>query len=146
MPGMDITLIIMYLLGFVVTGFTPFLVLMMTMMVSMQLADLALNSFPSEYMYFLTQSMIWLLPAFAFRKSVKLALCSLSMCVYEWLVSIESFVWQYITPVETPMHSQYAFIIIGIHLFILSTTAKWGGEIGYIYWRDRHRFRSAPNL
>lgn len=146
MPGMDITIIAMYLLGFIVTRHTPFLIFTMTTLVSMQVAELALNSFPAEYLYFLTQSMIWIVPAFMLRKSLKLALCALSMCVYEWLVAIESFIWQFVTPVETPMHSQYAFIIIGIHMVILSTTAKWGGEIGYIYRRGSHRLSASPNI
>ena len=86
------------------------------------------------------------IPAIALRKSTKMALCVLTMSLYEWLVAVESFIWQFITPVETPLHSQYAFIIIGIHLFILSTTAKWGGEIGYTNWRGRHRIFASSDL
>lgn len=146
MLSMDITLIAMYVMGFALTAYPAYLIFIMSMLISMQVAESALNAFPAEYLYFLTQSMVWILPALALRKSKKLALCSLIMCVYEWLVAVESFTWQFITPVETPLHSQYAFIIIGIHLFILSTTAKWGGEIGYTYWRGSHRSVALPDL
>lgn len=131
MLSMDITLIVMYVMGYIITGYPAFLIFIMAMLISVQIAEMALNSFPAEYLYFLVQSMVWAMPALALRKSPRLAIAALTMCVYEWLVSIESFIWQYITPVESPLHSQYAFIIMAIHLFILSATAKWGGEIGY---------------
>ena len=137
MAAADATLLAMYIMGFLCTGMVAFLVFIPAMLASVYIGWVIVDSFPAEYMYYLAQSMVWLVPAFFLRKSAKLALCSLSMSIYEWLVSIESFVWQFITPVETPMYSDYRFIIIGIHLFILSTTAKWGGEIGYIYWRGR---------
>lgn len=142
----DIALLTMYILGFLCTGMVAFLVFIPAMLMSVYIGWVIVDSFPAEYMYYLAQSMVWLIPAFVMRKSVKLALCSLTMCIYEWLVAVESFIWQFITPVETPLHSQYAFIIIGIHLFILSTTAKWGGEIGYTTWRDRHRIFASSDL
>lgn len=142
----DITLLAMYVLGFLFTGMTAFMVLIPAVLMSVCIGWVLVDDFPAEYLYFLSQSMVWLIPAFFMRKSVKLALCSLTMCIYEWLVSVESFIWQFITPVETPLHSQYAFIIIGIHLFILSTTAKWGGEIGYTTWRNRHRIFAGSDL
>lgn len=142
----DIALLIMYILGFLCTGMVAFLVFIPAMLMSVYIGWVIVDSFPAEYMYYLAQSMVWLIPAFVMRKSVKLALCSLTMCIYEWLVAVESFIWQFITPVETPLHSQYAFIIIGIHLFILSTTAKWGGEIGYTTWRNRHRIFAGSDL
>ncbi|MDU7405626.1 MAG: hypothetical protein E7L15_17440 [Citrobacter portucalensis] len=142
----DIALLIMYILGFLCTGMVAFLVFIPAMLMSVYIGWVIVDSFPAEYMYYLAQSMVWLIPAFVMRKSVKLALCSLTMCIYEWLVAVESFIWQFITPVETPPHSQYAFIIIGIHLFILSTTAKWGGEIGYTTWRNRHRIFAGSDL
>ncbi|HBM2190042.1 TPA: hypothetical protein LUK26_004968 [Escherichia coli] len=86
------------------------------------------------------------IPAIALRKSTKMAFCVLTMSLYEWLVAIESFVWEFITPVETPLHAQYAFIIIGIHLFILFITFKCGGEIGHYSWRGCHRFFADSNL
>ncbi len=131
MLSMDITLMAMYVMGFIVTAYPAYLIFLMAMLISVQIAETVMNAFPAEYMYFLIQSMVWLLAAMAARQSPKLAIATLTMCVYEWLVAIESFTWQFITPVETPLHSQYAFIIIAIHLFILSATAKWGGEIGY---------------
>ena len=118
----------------------------MAMLISVQIAEMALNSFPAEYLYFLVQSMVWAMPALALRKSPRLAIAALTMCVYEWLVAIESFVWQYITPVESLLHSQYAFIVMAIHLFILSATAKWGGEIGYTNWNSVHRSRFLRNM
>lgn len=142
----DIALLTMYILGFLCTGMVAFLVFIPAMLMSVYIGWVIVDSFPAEYMYYLVQSMVWLIPAFVMRKSVKLALCSLTMCIYEWLVAVESFIWQFITPVETPLHSQYAFIIIGIHLFILSTTAKWGGEIGYTTWRNRHRIFAPSDL
>lgn len=142
----DIALLTMYILGFLCTGMVAFLVFIPAMLMSVYIGWVIVDSFPAEYMYYLAQSMVWLIPAFVMRKSVKLALCSLTMCIYEWLVAVESFIWQFITPVETPLHSQYAFIIIGIHLFILSTTAKWGGEIGYTTWRNRHRIFASSDL
>lgn len=142
----DIALLTMYILGFLCTGMVAFLVFIPAMLMSVYIGWVIVYSFPAEYMYYLAQSMVWLIPAFVMRKSVKLALCSLTMCIYEWLVAVESFIWQFITPVETPLHSQYAFIIIGIHLFILSTTAKWGGEIGYTTWRNRHRIFASSDL
>lgn len=142
----DIALLTMYILGFLCTGMVAFLVFIPAMLMSVYIGWVIVDSFPAEYMYYLAQSMVWLIPAFVMRKSVKLALCSLTMCIYEWLVAVESFIWQFITPVETPLHSQYAFIIIGIHLFILSTTAKWGGEIGYTTWRNRHRIFAPSDL
>lgn len=142
----DIALLIMYILGFLCTGMVAFLVFIPAMLMSVYIGWMIVDSFPAEYMYYLAQSMVWLIPAFVMRKSVKLALCSLTMCIYEWLVAVESFIWQFITPVETPLHSQYAFIIIGIHLFILSTTAKWGGEIGYTTWHNRHRIFAGSDL
>ncbi|ARK07762.1 hypothetical protein LPST10_00030 [Salmonella phage LPST10] len=146
MFGADIAIMIMYVLGFACTGMVAFLVFIPAMLMSVYIGWVIVDSFPAEYMYYLAQSMVWLIPAFVMRKSVKLALCSLTMCIYEWLVAVESFIWQFITPVETPLHSQYAFIIIGIHLFILSTTAKWGGEIGYTTWRNRHRIFASSDL
>ena len=142
----DIALLTMYILGFLCTSMVAFLVFIPAMLMSVYIGWVIVDSFPAEYMYYLAQSMVWLIPAFVMRKSVKLALCSLTMCIYEWLVAVESFIWQFITPVETPLHSQYAFIIIGIHLFILSTTAKWGGEIGYTTWRNRHRIFASSDL
>lgn len=142
----DITLLAMYVLGFLFTGMTAFMVFIPAVLMSVYIGWALVDNFPAEYFYFLAQSMVWLIPAFVMRKSVKLALCSLTMCIYEWLVAVESFIWQFITPVETPLHSQYAFIIIGIHLFILSTTAKWGGEIGYTNWRYRHRTFAGSDL
>ncbi|WYC18316.1 hypothetical protein [Citrobacter phage vB_CfrS_K1M] len=142
----DIALLTMYILGFLCTGMVAFLVFIPAMLMSVYIGWVIVDSFPAEYMYYLAQSMVWLIPAFVMRKSVKLALCSLTMCIYEWLVAVGSFIWQFITPVETPLHSQYAFIIIGIHLFILSTTAKWGGEIGYTTWRNRHRIFASSDL
>lgn len=142
----DIALLTMYILGFLCNGMVAFLVFIPAMLMSVYIGWVIVDSFPAEYMYYLAQSMVWLIPAFVMRKSVKLALCSLTMCIYEWLVAVESFIWQFITPVETPLHSQYAFIIIGIHLFILSTTAKWGGEIGYTTWRNRHRIFASSDL
>lgn len=142
----DIALLTMYILGFLCTGMVAFLVFIPAMLMSVYIGWVIVDSFPAEYMYYLAQSMVWLVPAFVMRKSVKLALCSLTMCIYEWLVAVESFIWQFITPVETPLHSQYAFIIISIHLFILSTTAKWGGEIGYTNWRYRHRTFAGSDL
>ncbi|WQY91038.1 hypothetical protein [Salmonella phage ZBSTP8] len=146
MFGADIAIMIMYVLGFACTGMVAFLVFIPAMLMSVYIGWVIVDSFPAEYMYYLAQSMVWLITAFVMRKSVKLALCSLTMCIYEWLVAVESFIWQFITPVETPLHSQYAFIIIGIHLFILSTTAKWGGEIGYTTWRNRHRIFASSDL
>lgn len=142
----DIALLTMYILGFLCTGMVAFLVFIPAMLMSVYIGWVIVDSFPAEYMYYLAQSMVWLIPAFVMRKSVKLALCSLTMCIYEWLVAVESFIWQFITPVETPLHSQYAFIIIAIHLFILSTTAKWGGEIGYTTWRNRYRIFAGSDL
>lgn len=142
----DIALLTMYILGFLCTGMVAFLVFIPAMLMSVYIGWVIVDSFPAEYMYYLAQSMVWLIPAFVMRKSVKLALCSLTMCIYEWIVAVESFIWQFITPVETPLHSQYAFIIIGIHMFILSTTAKWGGEIGYTTWRNRHRIFAPSDL
>lgn len=141
MLSMDITLMAMYVMGFIVTAYPAYLIFLMAMLISVQIAETVMNAFPAEYMYFLIQSMVWLLAAMAVRQSPKLAIATLTMCVYEWLVAIESFTWQFITPVETPLHSQYAFIIIAIHLFILSATAKWGGEIGYTNWTSVHRSR-----
>lgn len=146
MLSMDITLIVMYVMGYIITGYPAFLIFIMAMLISVQIAEMALNSFPAEYLYFLVQSMVWAMPALALRKSPRLAIAALTMCVYEWLVAIESFVWQYITPVESPLHSQYAFIVMAIHLFILSATAKWGGEIGYTNWNSVHRSRFLRNM
>lgn len=146
MFGADIALLIMYALGFACTGMIAFALFIPAMLVSVYIGWALVDSFPAEYMYFLAQSMVWVLPALALRKSTKLALCALTMCIYEWLVAVESFIWQFITPVETPLHSQYAFIIIGIHLFILSCTAKWGGEIGYTNWTSVHRSRFLRNM
>lgn len=143
---MDITLIVMYVMGYIITGYPAFLIFIMAMLISVQIAEMALNSFPAEYLYFLVQSMVWSIPALALLKSPRLAIAALTMCVYEWLVAIESFVWQYITPVESPLHSQYAFIVMAIHLFILSATAKWGGEIGYTNWNSVHRSRFLRNM
>lgn len=146
MFGADIALLAMYTLGFLCTGMIAFAVFIPAMLVSVYIGWALVDSFPAEYMYFLAQSMVWVLPALALRKCKNLAICCLMMCVYEWLVAVESFIWQFVIPVETALHSQYAFIIIGIHLFILSITAKWGGEIGYTYWRGRHRSVALPNL
>lgn len=136
----DVAIMIMYVLGFACTGVVAFLVFIPAMAMSVYLGWVLVDSFPAEYLYYLAQSMVWLFPAIALRKSTKMALCVLTMSLYEWLVAIESFVWEFITPVETPLHAQYAFIIIGIHLFILSITFKWGGEIGHYSWRGRHCF------
>lgn len=146
MLSMDITLMVMYVMGFIVTAYPAYLILIMAMLISVQIAESVMNAFPAEYMYFLVQSMVWLVAAMAVRHSPRIAVAALTMCVYEWLVAIESFVWQFITPVESPLHSQYAFIIIAIHLFILSATAKWGGEIGYTNWNSVHRSRFLRNL
>lgn len=146
MFGADVAIMIMYVLGFACTGMVAFLVFIPAMVMSVYLGWVLADSFPAEYLYYLAQSMVWLFPAIALRKSTKMALCVLTMSLYEWLVAIESFVWEFITPVETPLHAQYAFIIIGIHLFILSITFKWGGEIGHYSWCGRHRFFADSNL
>lgn len=128
----DVTIMIMYVLGFACTGMVAFLVFIPAMVMSVYLGWVLVDSFPAEYLYYLAQSMVWLFPAIALRKSTKMALCVLTMSLYEWLVAIESFVWEFITPVETPLHAQYAFIIIGIHLFILSITFKWAAKLDII--------------
>lgn len=139
MLSIDIVIVAMYLLGFAVTNMTAFLVFSIASLASMQIANLSVNSISYEYIHFITQAMVWLIPALLLRKSIKLALCAMVMCVYEWIVAVESFVWQFITPVETMLHSDYMYIITGIHLFILSSTAKWGGEIGYTIRHNSYR-------
>ncbi|XBA08974.1 lipoprotein [Salmonella phage PHA46_2] len=103
MFGADVAIMIMYVLGFACTGMIAFLVFIPAMVMSVCLGWVLVDSFPAEYLYYLAQSMVWLLP-------------------------------------------QYAFIIIGIHLFILSITFKWGGEIGHYSWRGRHCFFADSNL
>lgn len=146
MLGADVAIMIMYVLGFSCTGMIAFLVFIPAMVMSVYLGWVLVDSFPAEYMYYLAQAMVWLLPALALRKSAKMALCVLTMSLYEWLVAVESFVWEFITPVETLLHAQYAFIIIGIHLFIISAIAKWGGEIGYTNWNSANRSHFLCNM
>lgn len=141
-----IALLAMYVLGFLCTGMAAFIILAAPMAISAYLGWVLVDAFPAEYLYFLSQSFVWIAPAFLLRKSAKIAMAALTMAVYEWIISVESFVWEFITPVETPLYEGYAFIVIGLHLFILSTTAKWGGEIGYTNWRGRHRFFATSDL
>lgn len=152
MLSLDITVAVMYLLAVIVTRRLAFVMFLPALLMSNVLAASPLVEWLStdknspEFIYYLAQSMIWLLPPMLLRNSPRLALCSLSMCIYEWLVSVESFIWQYVTPVETPLHSEYAFLVVAIHLVNLSSATKWGGEIGYLNWPFSHRSRSMANL
>lgn len=142
----DAALLAMYMIGFSCTRMKAFLYFIPAMLASAYVGWALVDSFPSEYLYFLTQSMIWLLPSIAARNSIRVSLSALTMSLYSWIVSIESFIWQYISPVETPMHTYYSYFIMAIHLLIISNTAKWGGEIGYITWRNRNRIFANSDL
>ncbi|WP_312999641.1 hypothetical protein [Leclercia sp.] len=147
----DYAIALMYVCGFLFTRMLAFAYCAPAMAMSMVLgwACVDLFSVPkggSEYLYFLLQAAIWIYPVLTFRAAPLLALFALSMPVYEWLVSVESFVWQYVTPVETALHSEYAWIVIGMHLLILSSITKWGGEIGYFTWANKHRRHGVGSL
>jgi len=149
--SLDIIVALMYLGAVIYTRRLAFAMFLPALFMSDVLAGSIidyLTKTPSspEFVYFLAQSMIWLIPPMLLRKSPQLALCSLSMCIYEWLVAVESFTWQYITPVETPLHSEYAFLVVAIHLFNLSCATKWGGEIGHINWGRGTGLRAVADL
>ena len=74
MFGADIAIMIMYVLGFACTGMVAFLVFIPAMVMSVYLGWVLADSFPAEYLYYLAQSMFWLFPAIALRKSTKMAL------------------------------------------------------------------------
>lgn len=71
MFGADIAIMIMYVLGFACTGMIAFLVFIPAMVMSVYLGWVLVDSFPAEYLYCLAQSMVWLFPAIALRKSTK---------------------------------------------------------------------------
>lgn len=83
MFGADVAIMIMYVLGFACTGMVAFLVFIPAMAMSVYLGWVLVDSFPAEYLYYLAQSMVWLFPAIALRKSTKMALCVLTMSLYE---------------------------------------------------------------
>lgn len=150
MVGLDVAYIAMYFMAMIATKMRAFLFLIFACLLSDILAGSTLVYFSGrespEFLYFLGQSMLWLIPAMLMRESLKASVSALIMSAYCWVVSVESFLWQYVSPVETIMHSQYAAIITAIHLFIISTTAKWGGEIGYLAWPYSHRFFARSDL
>ncbi len=152
MVSLDVTVAAMYLLAVIVTKRLSFIMFLPALLMSDVLAGsplvdwLSTDKSSPEFIYYLAQSMIWLIPPMLLRASPKLALCSLSMCIYEWLVSVESFIWQYVSSVETPLHSEYAIIVVAIHLFNLSCATKWGGELGNINWPAGDRSSSLANL
>ncbi|UCS82840.1 lipoprotein [Yersinia phage vB_YenS_P400] len=135
-----------YVAALFLTRSIAFLVCGMSMTASLYVGWIAVESFSvnnngAEYLYYLTQSLIWLPPASIMRNSIHCSISVLLMSVYIWLVSIESFIWQFVTPVETFMHSQYSLIIFMLQLNIIYTLSTRGGKIGYInsYTNNRRR-------
>lgn len=137
MFSVDMTIAAIYLAAFLYSRSIAFMVCSMSMFASIYLGWVVVDSFSArnggaEYLYYLTQSIIWLPAAYIMRESIHCALSVLLMSAYCWLVAIESFIWQFVTPVETFMHSQQALIIFMLQLNIICTLANRGGKIGYI--------------
>lgn len=146
MLAIDVAIAAAYVAALFFTRSIAFLVCSMSMAASLYVGWIAVESFSvnnngAEYLYYLTQSLIWLPPAYIMRNSIHCATSVLLMSVYIWLVSIESFIWQFVMPVETFMHSQYSLIIFMLQLNIIYTLSTRGGKIGYInpYTNNRRR-------
>lgn len=151
MATIDLATALMYLGAFLYTRQIAFAVCIPVFAASMYVGWDAVEMFSArkggyEFFYFLIQSFIWLAPAVYLRKNMYIALSVLLMSICEWLVAVESFVWQFITPVETFMHREYAFIILAIHLTILASLTKWGAQFGYLTFTFDYRRKRARNI
>jgi len=151
MVSIDVATALMYLGAFLYNKQIAFAVCLPFLAASMYVGWDAVELFSArkggyEFFYFLIQSFIWLAPAIYFRSNIYIALSALLMSIYEWIVAAESFIWQFITPVETFLHREYAFIILAIHLAILASLTKWGAQFGYLTFSFDYRRKRASNL
>lgn len=146
MTWADMAIISLYVFAFIVTQRRELVILTAAMSVSAAIFWGFGNDFRVEYLYFLTQSSVWVVTAALLRGNYPVSLSALLMAGYECLVAVESFIWQFITPVETPIHGNYAEIIIAIHAIILYTAVKRGKKIGYTHGSDSYRFFDNPDL
>lgn len=81
-----------------------------------------------ECLYYLTLSAIWLLLACKIENN-KVRIAVMVMTTYELLCGIESFIWQFILPVTTPVIEYYIENVIAIHVIILISIYRWGVKI-----------------
>lgn len=137
MLAIDLSIAAIYLAAFLYSRSIAFFACCISMSASLYVGWIIVDEFSvkndgAEYLYYLTQSIIWLPAVYIMRESIHCSLSVLLMSVYCWLVSIESFIWQFVTPIETFMHSQQSLIIFMLQLNIIYMLSNRGGKIGYI--------------
>lgn len=82
-----------------------------------------------ECLYFAALSSIWLYTISLIKVKTKACFAMLMMSTYELLCSIESFIWQFIMPVTTPVIDYYIYNVVAIHVIILISVYKWGVRV-----------------
>lgn len=83
----------------------------------------------AECYYFLIQSTIWLFVVNSIKTKTKASLAMFMMVFFELTCSVESFIWQFIYPVTTPVIEFYAVNIVAIHAIMLTAIALWGKDV-----------------
>lgn len=83
-----------------------------------------------ECLYFLVVSAVWIWCASILSgKNNKVSLCVLFMGFYEFICAAESFVWQFVTPVVTPVIINYSFNVMVFHAIIIMGIGRWGVKV-----------------
>ena len=133
MPSIDFVIAVAYVAAFLATKKKEYIQCFFAMAASSVFCWSLVDIFSTknngiECLYFLILSAIWLICSTTIRNS-KLKTATMVMTTYELLCAIESFIWQFIEPVLTPVISNYIINVIFIHIVILISINKWGVKI-----------------
>lgn len=133
MEWLDITIAVAYVAAFLKVQKKEYISCFIAMLFSMcfcwTIKDwFSVKNDGIECLYFLTLGAIWLAAA-AKIKNNKVKIAVMVMSTYELLCGIESFIWQFVTPVTTPVIDYYIYNVVAIHVIILASIYKWGVKI-----------------
>ena len=81
-----------------------------------------------ECLYFLILSAIWMFAA-SFAGNIKTRIVIMIMSTFELLCGVESFIWQFATPVLTPVIEYYIWNVVAIHVITIISISIWGVKI-----------------
>lgn len=82
-----------------------------------------------ECLYFLFLSAAWIYASSKVKDKNRCCCVMLLMAIFQLICGIESFIWQFITPVLTPVIKYYEANVIFLHLIILTYIINKGVKI-----------------
>ena len=133
MPATDLIIAAVYMAALLIFKKKEFLTCFAAFVITFVIAELfkelfSVNDGGIECLYFLILSAIWLACS-NLVESNKIKIAIIAMSAYEMLCGIESFIWQFVQPVLTPVISNYIINVIFLHVVILSSIYRWGVKI-----------------